>query len=346
MTNSRSRTRVAVVGLGMAVRPHAQSLVDLSERIEVAAAFSPSAARREAFGGQYAFPLVDHLETIVRDRSITAVLVLTPPNTHLDLVRVLAPAGKHILLEKPVELDLPRARAVVECCRQHGVTLGVVFQHRFRPASMRLATLIASGRLGQVAAASVSIRWWRPQSYYDQPGRGTYSRDGGGVLITQAIHTLDLFGSLVGPVAEVAAFSGTTAVHRMESEDVVGAAIRLAGGAIGGLDATTAAYPGFPERIEIVGTLGTAVLSGDALEVHFHDSSNERVAGSGSTGGGADPMAFANDAHRGVLVDFLDAIDTFRPPRASGEAALAVHALIAALERSAAERRVVRLNEL
>jgi UDP-N-acetyl-2-amino-2-deoxyglucuronate dehydrogenase len=336
-----SRRRVAIVGLGMAVAPHARSLLDLKDRVEIAAAFSRSPERTAAFAKEFAVPTTNDLDAVLADKSISAVLILTPPWSHLDLVRRFAASGKHILLEKPVEATTARAVELVDAYRRAGVTLAMMLQHRFRPASRALADLCAAGGIGHLVAASVSIRWWRPQSYYDEPGRGTLARDGGGVLLTQAIHTLDLFLSLVGAVSEVAAFAGTSALHRMETEDIVGAGLRFANGAIGTLDATTASYPGFPERIEIVGGKATAVLTGGALEIFYQDGRREQIAGSEATGGGADPMAFSHEAHRAVIADFLDALDQRRAPRASGAAALAVHRLIDALLRSASEGRMV-----
>ncbi len=152
-----------------------------------------------------------------------------------------------------------------------GVTLGVVLQHRHKPAVERLAELLRSGEIGTLVGASAIIRLWRPQSYYDDPGRGTRARDGGGVLITQAIHTLDVLLSLAGQPASVMSLAGTTPVHRMESEDMVCAAVRWRNGALGVIEATTAAYPGAAERIELTGTRGTATLLGTALEVRRHD---------------------------------------------------------------------------
>lgn len=207
------------------------------------------------------------------------------------------------------------------------------------------AELLSQGGLGRIAVANVSVPWWRPQSYYDQPGRGTLERDGGGVLITQAIHTLDLFLSLAGAVDEVSAFAGTTALHRMETEDVVAAALRLQSGAIGALMTTTALYPGFGERIELAGDAGSAILADGELVVHMHDGRNERAGQSGGGGGGADPMAFSNDAHRAVLTDFLDAVEAGREPMAGGRAGLLVHRLIEALLVSARSRRPVRPQE-
>jgi UDP-N-acetyl-2-amino-2-deoxyglucuronate dehydrogenase len=340
-----SRRRVAIVGLGMAVAPHARSLLDLKDRVEIAAAFSRSPERTAAFAKEFAVPTTNDLDAVLADKSISAVLILTPPWSHLDLVRRFAASGKHILLEKPVEATTARAVELVDAYRRAGVTLAMMLQHRFRPASRALADLCAAGGLGHLVAASVSIRWWRPQSCYDEPGRGTLARDGGGVLLTQAIHTLDLFLSLVGAVSEVAAFAGTSALHRMETEDIVGAGLRFANGAIGTLDATTASYPGFPERIEIVGGKATAVLTGGALDIFYQDGRREQIAGSEATGGGADPMAFSHEAHRAAITDFLDAIDHGRAPRVSGAAALAVHRLIDALLRSARERRAVAVAQ-
>jgi UDP-N-acetyl-2-amino-2-deoxyglucuronate dehydrogenase len=184
--------RIAIVGLGMAVTPHAKSLVDLKDRVEVAAAFAPSEARRKAFGEKFAFPLSADLDAILADKSIDCVEILTPANTHLDLVKRCAAAGKHILLEKPLEVSTDRAVALVEAAEKAGVTLGVMLQHRFRPAGMKLREMLRAGELGNIVNCSTVIRLWRPQSYYDVEGRGTKARDGGGVLITQGIHTLDL----------------------------------------------------------------------------------------------------------------------------------------------------------
>ena len=339
------KTRIAIVGLGMAVAPHAKSALDLADRVEVAYAYSPSAERRAKFAGTFPFPQCDKLETILEDSSIDAVAVLTPPNTHLGIVKRCAVAGKHVLLEKPLEITTARAEELVAECRASGVTLGVVLQHRHKPAVERLAELLGGGEIGALVGASAIIRLWRPQSYYDDPGRGTRARDGGGVLITQAIHTLDVLLSLAGQLAEVMSLAGTTPVHRMESEDIVCAAVRWRNGALGVIEATTAAYPGAAERIELTGTRGTATLLGTALEVRRHDGHTQILAADGSSGGtGADPMAFPHDYHRSVWRDFLDAIGTGREPRVNGEEALCVHRLIDALLDSAAKGAAVHFG--
>ena len=209
------------------------------------------------------------------------------------------------------------------------VTLGIVLQHRFRPAAEKLHELLVAGRLGKLISASASIPNWRPQSYYDQPGRGTRARDGGGVLLTQGIHTLDLLTWFAGEAAEVKSYWTTTPVHRMETEDLACAALRFRNGALGVVHATTTAYPGYPERIELIGTQGSALLEGTALRAQVADGTTiEMKTESGAGGTGADPMAFPHDWHRGVLADFLDAIEKRREPRSSGRETLKVHRLI------------------
>jgi UDP-N-acetyl-2-amino-2-deoxyglucuronate dehydrogenase len=339
-----TRHRLAIVGLGMALKPHIRSLEDLSDRIEIAACYTPSVERRKAFAAAHTHPVVDDLDRMLRDRSIDVVVILTPPNTHLELVERCAAAGKHVLLEKPIDGTVARARRAVEAMERAGCKLAIVLQHRFRAASRRLAELLRSGELGRLVSGSASIRWWRPPEYFAQPGRGMKARDGGGVLLTQAIHTLDLFQSLAGPIAEVSAFAATSPLRKIDTEDIVGAGIRFADGAVGTIDATTVAYPGFPERIELAGERATAQLNAETLDVFFKDGRHLREGGQASNSGGADPMAFSHEAHKALIADFLDAIDGNRNPETHGREALKVQVLIEALLRSAAERRAVAVS--
>jgi predicted dehydrogenase len=328
--------QIGIIGLGMAAAPHARSLQDLKERVAVKAVFSPSVERRTAFAASYGFPPVDSAEAIFDDSAVDAVLLLTPPNTHRELVGRAAAAGKHVLLEKPLEISLDRAEQLVAAAERAGIKLGVVLQHRFRPISVALARLIGEGRLGDIVSASARLYNWRPQSYYDQPGRGTKARDGGGVLLTQAIHTLDLMISLTGLPVEVTGYAATSRVHRMETEDLAFAATRFGNGAIGAISATTAAYPGIPDAVDIVGTRGMARIEGPRMIAHFHDGTEETADDGALAGGaGADPMAFPHQHHRAVIEDFLDAIGTGRDPAVTGREALKVHRLIAAILRSA-----------
>ena len=323
------KTGVAIIGLGPASQPHSRSLADLADRVDVRWAVSRSVERTRAYSEQYSFPTTNDMDAAIRDPAVDAVIVLTPPSSHLDVAERCLTAGKHVLVEKPLELTVPRAERLVQLAGASGRRFGVVLQHRFRPASVRLKRALDGGELGQVQAGFLAVPWWRPQSYYDEPGRGTLVRDGGGVLLTQAIHSLDLFRSLVGVSEVIRSDVRTTDLHRMETEDLVAAILRLGNGATGTLMATTAAYPGYPERIEIIGTRGFASLIGGTLRISFLDGREEHVESEGKTGSGASIMDFPHDSHRALIADFLDAIRDNREPLVSGAEALASQRLVA-----------------
>ncbi len=327
------RMGMALVGLGAASQPHLRSLQDLSERIDLRYAVTrhPHPDRIRPYTGPVR--VISALDEALQDPQVHAVIVATPPATHLVICQQCFAAGKHVLLEKPLELDLQRSAQLVEAAQQSGLHLGVVLQHRFREASVVLQQLITQGRLGEVQAASVRVPWWRSQAYYNELGRGTLARDGGGVLLTQAIHTLNLFQALVGVQSVKAATVRQTRLHQMETEDHVSALLVLGNGAPGDLMATTAMYPGYPETIEIIGTLGSARLSGASLEVNFLTQETLTVTSEGGTGSGANMMDFSHQPHKDLLTDFIDAIASNRPPRVTGADALSTHALIDELLR-------------
>jgi predicted dehydrogenase len=340
---SPGRLRLAVIGAGLGSAPHFQSLDDLAGEAELAWVYGRSAERLAAIRTPAGARKTTRLEDILEDASVRAVLVLTPANTHLDIVRRAARAGKHVLVEKPLEIDFRRASALVEACETAGVTLAVMLQHRLREGAVALKALLDAGELGQLVSASASIRWWRPQGYYDEPGRGTLARDGGGVLITQAIHTLDLLLSLTGLPERVTGLAATSPVHRMEGEDTAAALLHYAGGAMGTVQATTAAYPGFAERIELNGTLGTATLESGALQVMLASGKHLALGARQGSGGGADPMAFDHAAHRTVLRDFIRAVQSGTPPALSGRSALDVQRLIEGIMESSRTGRAIGL---
>jgi predicted dehydrogenase len=335
--------RVGIVGLGMAVAPHMLALRDLeaSGRVTLAGGFSPSAERRAAFAAKWGAPVHDTQAALIEASDV--VLILTPPGAHLPVAQACAAAGRHMLVEKPLEITRERAEALVQVADRAGVTLGVVFQHRFRPASLRLKQAVAAGELGTLLSCSASIRWWRDAAYFAQPGRGMKARDGGGVLLTQAIHTLDLLLHLAGPVARLGAFAVTSGLRAIDTEDIATATLRFANGAIGVVDATTAAEPGYPERVEIAGTGGTAALVAERLELHVKGRAPEVLDRGLAGGGGADPMAFDHGPHRAMITEVIDAIAQGRAPSNAGRTGLPVMRLIEAMLGSAASGGFVDL---
>jgi len=309
-----NKVHVGIIGAGMVAKTHVMALADLGDRLRLTGALSRTHDSAEA--------LANDLDALCAD--IDWAIVLTPPNARVEIVTALAAAGKGILLEKPIERDLPAATRIVEVCAQAGVPLGLVFQHRMRKAS----------------------REWRDQAYYDEPGRGTYARDGGGVLINQAIHSLDLMLSLTGPVTEVQAMAHTTALHQMEAEDYVSAGLRFAGGAVGSMVASTANFPGEAESITLHFANVVARLHAGELHLVWRDGRKEVRGEVAATGGGADPMAFTHEWHRDIIADFADSFAAGTPPAITGRNALQVHALITALVQSSAEKRAVMVPQV
>lgn len=323
--------KVALIGLGMVSGTYVDALSKTD--ITLAGVFSRDPAHRAAFIEKHGLDArsYDSVDQIAQD-DIDFVILTTPPNARAGIVAALAAAGKPVLMEKPVERTVEAATAIVDTCEAAGVPLGIMLQHRARPVVADLHRIMPD--LGALRMAEVHVPWWRPQGYYDEPGRGTYGRDGGGVLISQAIHTLDLMLSLTGPVAHVTALTATTGFHDMESEDFVSAGLGFANGAVGTLSATTASYPGRGETITLHFGNGSVRIETNLLSVDWQDGRSETFGAATTSGAGADPMAFTSDWHRAVICDFAEAVRKGHPPMVPGRAALAVHRLIAALETS------------
>lgn len=343
-TGQLDRTKplgVAIVGAGMVAGTHMAAVEAASDFVKLRGVLSRRPSRAEALLSDFPGLTVEapqvfrSIDDVATDPDVDFAIVITPPNVRQEIIAPLAKAGKHVLLEKPVARNISEARALVDLCTSHDVQLGIVFQHRCREASIKAQELIQSGQFGRLALAEISVPWWRDQSYYDELGRGTYARDGGGVLISQAIHTVDLAISLTGPVAAVQAMTGTTRLHKMEAEDFAIVGLEFASGAIGSLTASTASYPGTPESILLHFENATLRLQSGVLTVNWRNGHVDTYGETASTGGGADPMAFTFAWHQAVIEDFAIALRAGRPPLVTGEAALASHALIDAIETSA-----------
>ncbi|WP_102107090.1 Gfo/Idh/MocA family protein [Oceaniglobus roseus] len=335
--------RVALIGLGMVAKTYVDAIANLPD-VELAGVYARSEAARLGFLERHALDArsYDSVEEIAADPKIDFAILATPPDARTGIVDTLAEANVPILMEKPVERTLEAARRLVETCEFAGIPLGIMLQHRARPVVAELRHHL--DRLGALRMVEVQVPWWRSQSYYDAPGRGTYGRDGGGVLISQAIHTLDLMLSLTGPVAEVTALTATTGFHRMEAEDFVAAGLRFANGAVGTLTATTASFPGRGESIVLHGAAASARLESGTLVLDGQDGSHEEFGAAGTSGAGADPMAFTSDWHGTVIADFAAALREGRAPMVTGRMALDVHALIAALEASGRAGKTVKVE--
>jgi predicted dehydrogenase len=323
---------IALIGLGMVAGMHVTAIKASDAGLTLKGVLGRGPARTAAFATDHGVAAYSDVDEIAADPEIDFVILATPPDARAEIVKTLAAAGKPILMEKPIERDLSAAISLIETCEAAGVPLGIVFQHRAREASIALKDAIDAGRLGQIATVDLRIPWWRDQSYYDVPGRGTYGRDGGGVMISQAIHTLDLAIWLLGPVASIQAIMHRTHLHDLEAEDWAGALLELESGAVGTLMATTTAYPGAAETIEIQGTKAHALLGSGVLTLTHLDGTVETFGATGTTGGGADPMAFTHDWHQTVIEDFARALSAGTPPMIPAREALRTHAVIEAMQ--------------
>lgn len=336
--------QVVLIGLGMVADMLALALRSTDGRVNLAGIYARRSGPLQAFAGKQPGTkprIYTSVAEIADDPAIDFVIVATPPNARKEIIATLADAGKAILTEKPIERSYAGARSIVDYCAAAGVNMGVILQHRMRPAALQLRDILASGVLGDIATVETTVPWWRPPSYYEVEGRGTYARDGGGVLITQAIHTLDLMLSLTGPVAQVQALTATSVLHDMESEDFASAGLVYQSGAVGSVMATTASYPGRSEQIVLNCTKGTAVLNATTLSIYHRSGKVKDYGEAAATGGGADPMAFTHAWHQSIIENFADALGKGAEPFVTGRDALHVHALIDAMQMSSAQERRV-----
>ena len=319
---------IGVIGLGMASKPHFASIELLNDQLELKKVYARSDKTRNEFSNKYQTISANNINEIVTDDEIDIVLILTPPNVRLDIIKECVVNKKAILVEKPLGRNAKDAKEINDLCKANDIKLGVVLQHRYRTDVKKLKNLLGFHVLGDIYSVRLNFPWWREQSYYDEKGRGTYERDGGGVLISQCIHILDLMLYFLGPVTKIKSFTTTSKAHRMEAEDFVVAGMEFANGAIGSLMATTAAYPGHAEELIIEGDKATARLHKNILSINYRDGTNESFGTDRNTGAGADPMAFGPELHCELLKDFVNSINENQPVNVTGDDAVAVQELI------------------
>ncbi|WP_169976154.1 Gfo/Idh/MocA family protein [Tautonia rosea] len=338
---------IGFVGCGMIAEFHTKAINEIPNA-RVVAAFDPVRERAEkivgmAEGGDVA--VFDTLDAMLAHPGVTVVSVCTPSGAHMDPAVAAAKAGKHVVVEKPLEITLPRCDAIIEACDSTGVRLCTIFPSRYSAANGRLKEAIEVGRFGRLTLGDTYIKWWRTQEYYDSGGwRGTWALDGGGALMNQSIHNVDLLIWMMGEIETVTALAATLAHERIEVEDTVVAAIRFKNGALGVIEAATSAYPGLSKRIEIHGDRGSARIEQDDITLwEFQEkvpSDNDIIAAmakAGATGGGSDPRGISHAGHRDQLSDFLAAIDENRPPFVDGKEGRKAVEVIRAIYKSAAE---------
>lgn len=338
-----------IVGCGMIARFHAQAIRHVTGA-KLVGAYSATIASAEKFSAEFGTKTYSTLESMLADPHIHAVCICTPSGAHLEPAGAAAQAGKHVVVEKPLEISLDRCDAILNAVRAAGVQLCPIFPSRFSPANQAVKQAIQAGRFGRLTLGDTYVKWWRTQQYYDSGGwRGTWALDGGGACMNQAIHNIDLLYWFMGDVAELCGLTATLAHERIEVEDVATACLKFANGALGVIEATTSAHPGLLKRTEIHGTTGSVIVEQDdillwqfAEETPDDAAIRERFARKvGGTGGAADPKAISFEGHRAQLQDFVDAVRTGREPAISGaEARKSVEIILAIYESQQSGRRI------
>lgn len=337
--------QVGILGTGAIAKKHAQAYKHIGYEIVACTSRNPVSGRQ--FAEQIGSEFVCTVEELCSYPRIDFVDVCTLPDFRMQPVELCAQAGKHVLVEKPIATDLKTAKQMIVTARKAGIQLGVVSQHRFDDASLFLAGAIAERRLGKILQADAYVKWYRPPEYYSRPVKGSWSGEGGGALINQGIHQIDLLLWLAGPVEEVFGYRQLGALHRIEGEDVINAVLRYSSGATGVIQASTAFWPGSPERIDIHGTNGTAIMTGDHISAwQVKDDCGEPApVNSNINSGAADPLAISTLPFERQLLDFGQACRAGRAPLVSGIEAFRALQLVTSIYKSCAEGRRIEVAQ-
>ena len=345
--------KFGIIGCGMISGFHAKAIQAAGATLT--ACFDTKAEAADRLAGQYQGCKPYHdLKKFLADSNIDIVTIGTPSGAHLDPAVAAAEAGKHIIVEKPLEVTLERCNKIITACQKNNVLLATIFHSRFHDSSLMLKSAIDAGRFGRLTLGDAIVKWYRTQEYYDSGAwRGTWELDGGGALMNQAIHTIDLLTWLMGPVVEVTAHTALLAHERIEVEDTAVATLKFANGALGTIVGTTASYPGYLKRVEISGSAGSAILEEeDIIRWDFAESLpsdaavQEAMANRKSGGGGAaDPAAINFSGHAKLFANMIAAIDGKEKLVVDGPEGCRSVAIILAIYESAKKGKTISVAD-
>jgi UDP-N-acetyl-2-amino-2-deoxyglucuronate dehydrogenase len=335
--------RVGIVGTGAVAWKHAEAYKNIGYQVRVCTNTTAERGRRfaDATGAEF----VETVEELCRHPEVDIVDVCTFPAYRLPAVELSARHGKHVLVQKPMAIDLETAERMIVVAKDAGIQLGVVSQHRFDNSVLFLKRAIEAGRLGRILQADAYVKWYRSAEYYSRPIKGSWAVEGGGALISQAIHQADLLLYLAGDVNEVFGFWKLGGLHRIESEDLLNALLHYSSGALGVIQASTSLRPGYPERIEIHGTKGTAIITGDQLTTWDvqDDFGDTAPIGNQAASGASVPMAISTAPFERLFFDFGEACKAGRLSGCSGIDGFKALQLVRSIYTSCAEARKVAI---
>ncbi|MFD2201348.1 Gfo/Idh/MocA family protein [Shivajiella indica] len=336
---------IGIIGTGAIAAKHAAAIKEL-EDAELVSVCSSSQERAKAAGRTFGVEAYWDIDSFLGHPNMELVCICTASGHHLEPALQAIKAGKHVLIEKPLEINLQRADQIINAAREYKLKLGIIFQNRFNPEYIKLKKSITEGKLGKLLMGNAYVNWFRDEAYYNSsPWKGTLKGDGGGALINQAIHTIDLLLDCMGEVTSVFGKSATL-LHEIEGEDTATALVNFHSGALGTITASTSVYPGYPERLEIFGSRGSVILEGGKIsawniqgEPPFSISLMDMVSS-----GASDPMAIGHQWHLEQYRDFLNAIQKDVEPLVNGEEGRKSLKLIEGIYTSSREGRVVLLR--
>ncbi len=340
-----------IVGVGMIAGFHARAIAE-SGCGRLVACCDIDAGRVQGFAAAHGCKGYTEVGAFLRHPGLDIVNICTPSGLHLEPALAAIEAGKHLLIEKPIEISLERIDRIIEAADRRRVTVAGIFQSRFREGARAVKKAVESGRLGRLVLGDAYVKWFRSQEYYDRGGwKGKIRIDGGGALMNQSIHAIDLLQWFMGPVAAVEAYKTTLAHQRIEVEDVAVAALRFANGALGVIEGSTAVWPGFLKRIELSGTAGSVTLEEDTVRTwSFAEERDEdreirrRLGAADTAGGGAsDPAAIDHTGHMLEFREIVASIEAGTPPLLDAREARKSVEIILAIYRSAETAREVVL---
>ncbi|MDB5083972.1 MAG: oxidoreductase [Bacilli bacterium] len=349
---SKQQYGFAIIGAGVVGKTHAERLLSV-EKGKLVVVCDTMAERAQEIADKYGCDWSDDLAQVLSRTDVDIVTICLPSGMHAKYTIEAARAGKHVITEKPIDITADNALKMIAACRQAGVKLAVISQHRLHPATQQLKQDIENGKFGKLIIGNGAINWYRPQEYYDSGAwRGTWEFDGGGALMNQGIHTVDVLQYLMGPVESVYAHCETLGHERIEVEDAAAATLRFRSGAIGTIVATTCAFPGLSTRIEIFGKDGSAVIDGEELVLRklrsdLGEQSGNDISSFASvnkdTTTAADPTAIEGEGHIKQMNDMIAAIEEKREPIINGEEGYKPLEIILAIYESARTGRLVTL---
>ncbi|MEZ5278124.1 MAG: Gfo/Idh/MocA family oxidoreductase [Opitutaceae bacterium] len=342
----------AIVGTGAIAETHATA-IGMVEGAELRAVFNRNGDKARAFAREFGSRVEADLPSLLAAPDIDVVCVTTPSGAHEEIAVPALESGKHVLCEKPLEINLERVDRMIAAARRNGRLLAAVFPSRLGIGARTVKAAMEAGRFGRLTLCSAYIKWWRSQAYYDEGGwHGTWALDGGGAMMNQAIHYVDLLQWLVGMPGRVHAFAGSLAHERIEVEDTLVASVQYANGALGVIECATSCSPGYARRIEICGDQGSIILEDDTIkqwdfadELPGDEEIRKGRVSSGLKGGTADPRAVSCEGHRLQIVDLIHALREGRPPAIPGEDGRHAVAIVRAAYESAQTGQVVELAD-